>query len=147
MALTLTRDIMKSIAFVLQITLLFGCTTSGTVLPDREVPDVDGIHPPKLLSAGDVEYPELAQKLLVQGVVNVAVLVSREGTADSVRIVSREFNYQAIQSASGELKPVADIFDPLAIKFIRTIVYRPAVKDGHPVAVWVLQPVRWMLPK
>ncbi len=140
---------MKIITFALTLVVAFllGCSTSRTVLPDQEEPEVDGIRPPKLLSAGELEYPDLGRELSIEGVIKVAALVSRQGTVDSVRIVSHEFNYQAIRLLSGELKPVAEVFDPLAIKFIRTIVYRPAVKDGHPVAVWVLQPVRWKMAK
>ncbi len=77
--------------------------------------------PPKLVSSAKPEYPPLARKLRVEGVVVLSVLVDEQGHVVDLRVQepspSLGFNEAAVQAARGA-------------------VFKPATKDGVPVKMW-----------
>jgi protein TonB len=81
-----------------------------------------GVTPPKLVRFEKPEYPPIARRLRVQGVVVVSVLVDETGAVLEARLV---------QSASSEMG-----LDEAALGAARSARYEPATKDGVRVKMW-----------
>jgi TonB family protein len=81
-----------------------------------------GVTPPVLVSVAKPEYPPVARRLRVEGVVEVEVLVDENGATSDARIV----------------KPVRqDVgLNEAALQAARTARFQPATKDGVRVKVW-----------
>jgi TonB family protein len=77
--------------------------------------------PPKLVSSAKPEYPPLARKLRVEGVVVLSVLVDEQGHVVDLRV-------QEPSSSVG--------FNEAAVQAARGAVFKPATKDGVPVKMW-----------
>jgi TonB family protein len=78
----------------------------------------NGVSPPKLVTYRDPEYSEAARQNRLQGVVTLSLVVGPGGQTCDVRIT---------RSLDREL-------DEKAIEAVRTWRFKPAVKDGQPVA-------------
>jgi protein TonB len=74
------------------------------------------------------EYPDLARDANVDGTVLVQALVGRDGRVRDVRVV------QSIP-----------MLDEAAVAAVRKWVFKPALANNKPVAVWVAVPVRFTL--
>ena len=102
----------------------------GLNSPDEPDPDafvaVDQL--PELVWMMEPAYPEMARLGGVEGVVELLVLVSRDGTAKLTRIA---------RSIPG--------LDEAAVAAAATARFKPALFRGHPVAVWVAMPIRFKL--
>ena len=131
---------------LLSIVLIWmGCSMTETIIKQSSPLPVDGIVPPRIASAPEVEYPDVGTRLEIEGVVYVKTIVRKDGHADSAQVIKREFNFTGILQTNGTVKPVGEVFDPLALKFVNAVVFEPALKNGQPVEVWILVPVRWVL--
>jgi len=80
---------------------------------------------PELISCAPVAYPDLARDAGVEGRVVVLVLVGRDGHVRETRI------------APGTSVPM---LDAAALAAAASCVFKPAIANGHPVAVWVSRP-------
>lgn len=121
-----------------------GCM-NRTIIPESPHEVIDGVKMPRVKSAGDLEYPEYAKRLGLQGRILVKVFINKQGKVTHHEIVERKFNYTYIQQTDGSLKPVSEVFDPLAAKFIQAMIFEPAIKNGAPIDISVFQPVSWKL--
>lgn len=83
---------------------------------------------PEALTRVAPDYPEVARAEGVSGVVELRALVAADGSVQQVR-VSRSVRH----------------LDQAALDAVRQWRFKPAVCDGHPVAVWVTVPVRFSL--
>jgi TonB family protein len=81
-----------------------------------------GVTPPALVSVPKPEYPPVARKLHIQGVVVVSVLVDENGNPEDVKI-----SESAAQNAG---------LNEAAIVAARSARYKPATKDGVRVKMW-----------
>jgi protein TonB len=77
------------------------------------------------------EYPEIARRAGVEGIVWVKILVDKEGKSKKAIIAKSD----------------SEIFDELAIKAALQWVFTPAMMNNGPVAVWVTVPFRFKLNK
>ena len=85
---------------------------------------------PKLIHYEKPKYPRVLEMAGVEGVVWVKALVNTKGlVADA-----------AIHYSSG-----AALFDEEALRATRLNKFKPGVKDGKPVAVWVVYRVQFVL--
>jgi periplasmic protein TonB len=73
-------------------------------------------------------YPDIAREAGVDGVVLVQALVGKDGKVKDVRVV----------------KPIP-MLDDAAITAVKQWVFKPALSNNKPVAVWVAVPVRFSL--
>jgi hypothetical protein len=153
--------VMNRIIFFLMplLFLVVGCPSSGVVLPKQNATVIDGVKLPRLISMDEVEYPTIGRFLDVdevqssargryldiEGVIYLKLHISSEGKVIEQQIKERRFSYTHIRLADGSLKPVNELFDPLAIKSGQSMVFEPATKDGKPIDAWVIQPLRWGL--
>ncbi len=109
----------------------------GTVIDilDDILPQPDEFVPfdekPQLLVAPEPEYPAMAQKANIEGVVWVKVLVDTEGNIRDAIIVKESGVNAGFEEAA------------LAVAKLRK--YRPAMQNNQPVAVWVAYKVRFEL--
>ena len=81
-----------------------------------------GVTLPKLVSSPKPEYPPMARKLGVQGVVTVSVLVDENGQIEDVRMLEPIPQKVGINEA--------------AMSAARAVRYQPATKDGVRVKMW-----------
>jgi len=81
-----------------------------------------GVVPPKLVSSPKPEYPPMARKLGVQGVVTVGVLVDENGQVQDVRMEEPIPQKVGINEA--------------AVAAARSVRYQPATKEGVRVKMW-----------
>jgi TonB family protein len=88
---------------------------------DREpyLPGVGDVTMPDLVSRENAAYPDAARPERLDGQVIVEVTVDREGKAISPRILTSS----------------SPIFEPAALESAKTYRYKPATKQGRPVAV------------
>lgn len=88
---------------------------------------------PQLLNPKECEpdYPEMARKAGVEGVVWVQVLVDKDGNVRDA-IVVKESGVNAG-------------FEEAALEAAKKRIYRPAMQNNQPVAVWVAYKVRFQL--
>jgi TonB family protein len=77
------------------------------------------------------QYPELAQRANIQGKVWVKALVDKEGKVRDA-IISKESGANAG-------------FEEAALEAARQMVWKPAISNGQPIAVWVTYSVEFKL--
>jgi TonB family protein len=79
----------------------------------------NGVSPPRPMYQPEPEFSELARRAKFQGVVMLGLVVDRDGNPKNVRI----------------LGPLGAGLDEKAVHVVETWKFKPAVKDGEPVAV------------
>lgn len=94
--------------------------------PDEFVPYEDQ---PVLVERPQPVYPELAQMAKIEGTVIVKVLVGKDGKVKDAIIG----------------KGVNGILDQAALDAAKSAVFRPAMQNKKPVAVWVAIPFKFQL--
>lgn len=96
-------------------------------LPEGHLPaDTDFVfyeEPPLIVESMMPKYPEIARRAGIEGIVWVSVLLDKSGNVRDVRI-SRDSG----QNAG---------FEEAAIEAARQTVWKPAISNGQPVALWV----------
>lgn len=86
---------------------------------------------PTLIKEIKPEYPELARQAGVEGTVVMAVLIDKEGKVREAKIAK----------PSG-----ANVgFEEAALKAAYGNVYKPAIQNNKPVAIWIYYPVNFRL--
>jgi len=83
---------------------------------------------PELVTIPEPEYPQMAREAQIEGVVKLMVLVGKDGKVRNVKVE------QSIAS-----------LDDAAKKAAMQAVFRPAMWQNKPVAVWVSVPIRFSL--
>jgi len=73
-------------------------------------------------------YPDLAREANVDGTVMVQALVGKDGKVKDTRVVKS-----------------ISMLDEAAVKAVKQWVFKPALSNNKPVAVWVAVPVRFSL--
>ncbi len=79
-------------------------------------------EPPKLVSTVNPEYPPLARKLRIEGVVVLSVLVDEDGHVEDVQLLEPISQNVGINEA--------------ALQVARQARYKPATRDGVRVKMW-----------
>jgi protein TonB len=97
-------------------------------LPDQFVPFEEA---PVQITSVQPKYPELAQRANIQGTVWVKALVDKEGKVRDVLIVKDS------GANAG--------FEEAAIEAAKETVWKPAISNGQPIAVWVTYKVEFKL--
>jgi len=77
-----------------------------------------GVSPPRVISQHEPEFSEPARRAQYQGIVTLMLVVNREGLPTKIHIVS----------------PLGCGLDKKAVQAIETWRFKPAEKDGQPVA-------------
>ncbi len=93
--------------------------------PQAEVP-VDEY--PVLVTMPTPEYPEIAQAAGIEGTVLLRILVTKEGTVKTVLVDEG-----------------VELLTESAVAAASQAVFRPALRDGRPIAVWVAIPVKYQV--
>ena len=76
------------------------------------------------------EYPEIAKLMGIEGTVMVRLLVDRFGQVRDAYVLP---------------KTSVPALDGAALEAVRRWVWKPALANGHAVAVWVVIPVHFSL--
>ena len=92
----------------------------GAYVYVEELPEVVTKIPP--------DYPDLARSAGVDGTVQIQALVGKDGHVKDTRVVKS-----------------IPMLDEAALKAVRRWVFKPALSNNKPVAVWVAVPVRFTL--
>jgi TonB family protein len=98
-------------------------TVNGVEEPVYRLDDkaLNGMTPPRPIKQKPPEFTEQVRKEKVHGIVTLAVVVTREGNVVDVRVMNG--------CGRG--------LDEEAVKAVRTWKFKPAIKDGRPVAVQI----------
>jgi protein TonB len=83
---------------------------------------------PEAITKVQPEYPDIARQSNMEGTVVVQALVGKDGHVKDTRVV----------------KPVP-VFDEAAVAAVKQWVFKPALSNNKPVAVWVAVPVKFSL--
>lgn len=83
---------------------------------------------PEAVTRTQPVYPELARSAGVDGTVLVQALVGKDGKVKDVKVVKGN-----------------DMLNDAAVTAVRQWVFKPALSNNKPVAVWVAVPVRFSL--
>jgi protein TonB len=83
---------------------------------------------PEAITKAAPEYPDLAREAGVDGTVMVQALVGKDGQVKDTRVVKS-----------------IPMLDASAVAAVKKWVFKPALSNNKPVAVWVAVPVRFTL--
>jgi protein TonB len=83
---------------------------------------------PQAITKVTPDYPDLARQSSMEGQVVVQALVGKDGRVKDTRIVKSN-----------------PVFDQAAEKAVKQYVFKPALSNNKPVAVWVAVPIRFVL--
>ncbi len=83
---------------------------------------------PEAITKIQPEYPDIARQSNMEGTVVVQALVGKDGRVKDTKVV----------------KPVP-VFDDAAVAAVKRWVFKPALSNNKPVAVWVAVPVKFSL--
>ena len=83
---------------------------------------------PEAITRVPPDYPEIARASGTEGTVMVQALVGKDGKVKDVRVVKS-----------------VPVLDDAAVKAVKQWVFKPALSNNKPVAVWVAVPVRFSL--
>jgi TonB family protein len=92
-----------------------------------------GVIPPVLEKRGVLQYPPMARRQGVEGVVELNVLVDEKGAVSDAQVVTGAEGRAGLNEA--------------AVDYARRQRYRPATKEGVPVKVWMPLRVKFELTK
>ncbi|TSA17797.1 energy transducer TonB [bacterium] len=98
----------------------------------EEMPPADYVpyeKPPEAIKQMPAKYPEAAKKDKVEGTVWLKTLVDVQGKVTKVEIQKSD----------------AEMLNQAAVDAVKQWVFKPAVMEGKPVAVWVSIPFRFKL--
>jgi protein TonB len=106
---------------------------TGDIVIDGDEPGMDEFipveKPPQIVKKAMPEYPEMAVRAGLEGVVWVKILVDKEGKPQKAIVI----------------KSSAEIFNESAIAAAKLFLFTPAVMNQGPVKVWVSIPFRFQL--
>jgi TonB family protein len=88
-----------------------------------------GVSAPKVISSPDPEYPEEARRQGIEGAVRLWLIVDDQGRPREIKVA----------------KQVGYGFDQEAVRAVREWRFKPAMKDGKPVAVQINVEVNFRL--
>ena len=83
---------------------------------------------PEVITKVPPEYPDLARSAGVDGVVQLQALVGKDGKVKDVKVMKGQ-----------------EMLNASAVKAVRQWIFKPALSNNKPVAVWVAVPVRFSL--
>ncbi len=83
---------------------------------------------PEAITRVTPEYPDLARQSNMEGSVVIQALVGKDGRVKDTRIAKSN-----------------PVFDQAAEKAVKQYVFKPALSNNKPVAVWVAVPIRFTL--
>ncbi|MBN1398292.1 MAG: energy transducer TonB [Bacteroidetes bacterium] len=87
--------------------------------------------PPEIILRKIPEYPDIAKRTSLEGSVVVNVLIDKNGTVKKAQVI----------------KSNNDIFNESALAAAYKWVFKPALMQGKPVAVWMAIPFRFSITK
>lgn len=87
---------------------------------------------PELVMLVPPVYPKDAEKKRIEGSVQLRILVIEDGTVNKVEIITSSGNAS---------------LDDAAVKAAKRTRFRPGIKNGKRVAMWIEYPIQFALPK
>jgi TonB family protein len=112
---------------------------SSATEPSQATPDADGtyhighgVRPPRVITAVDPEYTDLARKKKLSGICVVGLVVDAQGNPRNIRVVR-----SIAKDLDPSLKKAADGLDQNAINAVSKYRFSPAEYQGKPVPVQV----------
>jgi protein TonB len=78
----------------------------------------------------NIEYPEIARRAGVEGLVILFVQVDVDGAIANTKVMKKEG---------------LDIFVDAAIKAVKSVKWKPAMQRDRPVKVWASVPIEFVL--
>jgi TonB family protein len=119
------------------LALLFPSAFAQTIDPAAQAIDESvykigsGVTPPGVVYKPEPDYSEEARRKGVEGTIQLTLIVKADGSVGEVKVK----------------RAIGHGLDEQAIAAVRTWKFRPAMKDGIPVAVMVTAEIRFQLYK
>jgi hypothetical protein len=88
---------------------------------------------PILITPGELDYPDLAQRVNIEGTVEVDITIDTTGRVTNVDIINRKFNSDGVYTSGRKTIYLKDIVDEPTINFYKNCKYMPALKNGKPI--------------
>ena len=112
---------------------------SSAAEPSQATPDADGVYrvghgvrPPRVITAVDPEYTDLARKKKISGICVVGLVVDAQGNPQNVRVV-RSIG----KDLDPKLQKAANGLDQNAINAVSKYRFSPGEYQGKPIPVQV----------
>lgn len=128
---------MKRILFAMFIVLVLltlapmcAAQNKARTAADEAVAITDDITPPRLKEVASPDYTEEAKKKRIEGTVTIEIVVDKKGDVVDAKVV----------------KGLGHGLDENAIVAVKEWKYKPAEKDGTPIAVRMEVTVEFFLP-
>ncbi len=106
----------------------------GPIVQDEEMPDINAFVPvekePQVVKRVKPEYPEIARRAGIEGVVWVKILVDKEGKPRKAVVIKSD---------------ASDVLNQAAITGAMQFVFTPALMNNGPISCWVVIPFRFQL--
>jgi len=122
---------MKIFPIIIPLVIMSGCL--GLQVPESGQDPNDPNRDPILINAGELEYPKLAWKVSLEGIVEVEIDIDTSGVVNDVRVIKRKFNADEVYTTADKLVSVKDIVDEPTISFYKQCKYMPALRNGKPI--------------
>jgi TonB family protein len=92
-----------------------------------------GVIAPVALTKGSLQYPPIALRQRIEGIVEVSVLVDERGSVTDAKVTTQAGGKAGLNEA--------------AVEYVRRWKFRPATKEGVVVKVWAPVSVKFVLPR
>jgi TonB family protein len=92
-----------------------------------------GVIAPVALTKGSLQYPPIALRQRIEGIVEVSVLVDERGSVTDAKVTAQAGGKAGLNEA--------------AVEYVRRWKFRPATKEGVVVKVWAPVSVKFVLPR
>jgi TonB family protein len=121
-----------SLSLLLSMTFSPSCTHQAAKHPVIEVPDsIEFDIPPEQIYKASVIYPKEAESQGVEGTVWIKCLVEETGAIGDILVLKNSGTNVGFEQAAVDASWKND--------------FKPALKDGKPVAVWIIFKVEFKL--
>ena len=87
------------------------------------------VKQPELIKKVEPQYPEIARKARIQGVVILEAVITKEGSVEGVKV----------------LRALHPILDQAAVNAVKQWRYKPALLNNRPVKVYFTVTVKFTL--
>ena len=111
----------------------------------------DSVVPPVAIETPDPRYPDAAKKLGLNGTVQLKALIDENGLVVKIGIIEAFVGFDSEKGTDAETmsedkrKELAKLFTDEATDALRRWRFEPGTRDGEPVAMEVVVPVKFNL--
>ena len=135
------------VSLLVAVSFASGCATNNgsakVQVRNAVASSGEGETPVELLKKGEIVYPLLARARGIEGELTMEIRVDARGLPVDIKVVKRKINIDRAVDLAGVVQDVTTIFDESAINMFKASQWKPASKNGTPMAVTVQVPLKF----